>query len=151
MRLAGERMRRYLGKACFAASFASALVPTAIAIPSVVWNPSQPDPGLYVLTALYSISIGIPLALLHALLLGLPAYLLLSRRWRFRWWHGLVGGALVAALPIGSMIVWSELAAHSNAADIAGIARVLLYLGLCGAVGGFVFWRKMRPDEAIAA
>jgi len=84
---------------------------------------------------LYALVFGFPLAFGHALLLGLPAYLWLERRYRLRWWNAMGAGAVIGALPsffwIGPMSAWD------------GIVPLLI-LGASGVGGGLVFWAALR-------
>jgi ABC-type tungstate transport system substrate-binding protein len=81
--------------------------------------------------------VGVQIALLHAVLVGLPAYLLLSRRGRVRWWHAGLGGALIGGVPLGLFF-------------ISGGVESALVLGLAGLVGGLVFWAVAHEREEAA-
>lgn len=75
------------------------------------------------------------MAILCALVLGLPAYAAM-RRWNLdRWWQFTLGG-FVLAVPF-----WNELAQPFGSVRWAqsGFFDSLNYLG-SGAVGGLVFW-----------
>ncbi len=67
---------------------------------------------------------GFPIALAHAMLLGLPAYGLLSRRWRLRAWNAMLGGFVVGAAPAGLLYQLAELAATAGG---LGAARGLAF------------------------
>jgi len=78
---------------------------------------------------------GFPLAILCALVFGLPAYAAM-KRWNLkRWWQFALGGLLLA-VPF-----WNELAMPFDSVRWAqsGLFDSLNYLG-SGAVGGLVFW-----------
>jgi hypothetical protein len=85
--------------------------------------------------ALMVMLFGFPLALLHVLLLALPAYLLLRRRWPVTWANSAVLGLLIGALPTA---VLSE-----------GLTT-LASTGACGLVGGLVFRMVLRPAPPAA-
>ncbi|MDQ0251817.1 hypothetical protein J2W22_003905 [Sphingomonas kyeonggiensis] len=84
---------------------------------------------------LYALVFGFPLAFGHALLLGLPAYLWLERRYQLHWWNAMGAGAVIGALPalfwIGPASAWDAMIP-------------LLILGASGAGGGLVFRLALR-------
>ena len=86
---------RLLG-AGFVAAFA-AVVPLAAVV--AVADPKQPALVGAVFLA------GVPYALLHVLLVGLPFYVLLRERWALTWPRALVGGFLVGSVPTGLLSV----------------------------------------------
>ena len=95
-------------------------------------------PGLLVMTLL----VAMPIAAAHALVLGLPSYLLLRRWWRLRWWSAALGGFVVAVVPAGLLGV---LAAN----DISLTAvRELAGFGLFGLAGGLAFWAVLRDPSS---
>lgn len=78
----------------------------------------------------YALVLGFPFAFGHALVLGLPAYLWLERRYRLHWWNAMASGAVVGVVP---MLIWI-----GPASAWEGIA-LLLIVGASGAGGGLVF------------
>jgi hypothetical protein len=101
---------------------------------------------------------GVPLAALHALLLGWPLYLLLRGRWQLRWWHAALAGFLIGAVPLLLLNVASgpgvDFYGTSDAVLIehgqytaVGWASMLMgaaVTGLAGLVGGLAFWAMLR-------
>ena len=79
--------------------------------------------------ALVILLFGFVVALLHVLLLALPAYLALRRWWRLRWWNSALAGFVIGTLPLAAMNgAWDGLAVT----------------GICGVVGGLTFWAVLR-------
>ena len=118
------------------ARLSAALLAAAVAAPAplaLILTFSEPAA---ILGALLMVTLfGFPIALVHAALLGLPAYLLMRRRWRLRWWHAVPAGALIGALP--SLLLWGD-------------TQSALLLFACGALGGLIFWlvaRTPSPQE----
>jgi hypothetical protein len=85
----------------------------------------------------FAFFLGVPLAALHALGLGLPLYLLLRRRWALTPARAALGGFAVATVP------WLLLALGSGAPALEA-AGALGFAGLPGAIGGLVFWSLLR-------
>ena len=119
------------------ARLAAALLAAAVAAPAplaLILTFSEPAA---ILGALLMVTLfGFPIALVHAALLGLPAYLWMRRRWRLGWWHAVPAGGVIGALP--SFLLWGD-------------ARTALLLFACGALGGLIFWlvaRTPRPLES---
>jgi hypothetical protein len=76
-------------------------------------------------------------ALGHAVLLGLPMFLIFQfRRWRGTWQRALLLGFAIGALPVGiltfSVSIW------------VSYVKPLMYFGLLGAFGGLVFWAVLK-------
>ena len=107
--------------ACFLTA-AVAPVPAALTLLSFV--PPSAAPG----TAFGTLVLGMPVALAH-LLLALPVYSLLRRRWRLDWWNSMFGGMLVGALPVAVLLPEWE---------------VIMVGAACGAAGGLTFWAVLR-------
>ena len=73
---------------------------------------------------------GVPVALVAIVVLALPAYLLMRRRWHVRWWNAALTGFIVGMVPgvlLGAETSWEA-----------------LQLGLAGLVGGLAFWAMVR-------
>ena len=96
---------------------------------------------------------GLPIALFHVFVLGLPLYLRLRRRWPLRWWNAMLGGFFVGTVPITLLSLPGLLRdTYSYAGPViySGpplVLRVLLYAseaGLPGMVGGLTFWLVLR-------
>ncbi len=112
---------RVAGGIILAAACAPIVVGVALAVLQEPPMDMQMATG-WVLTAL---TFGFPLALFPALLVALPAYLLLRRRWPMRWWHAALAGALIGAIiwPLGSMDMdLATLAVTTTAGVISGLA-----------------------------
>ena len=73
---------------------------------------------------------GFPVALLHAIVLALPAYLVARRRWRLAWWHAAIAGFIVGAVP--------------SALLLSGDLDSSVLTGACGTFGGWAFWLTLR-------
>jgi hypothetical protein len=115
------------------ARLAAALVAAAAAAPAPLALMLSFSEPAAVLGALLMVTLfGFPVALVHAALLGLPAYLLMRRRWRLRWWHAVPAGGVIGALP--SYVLWRD-----------GESALLLLA--CGAVGGLTFWLVARTPH----
>lgn len=116
------------------ARLTAALLAAAVAAPSplaLVLTFSAPEA---VLPALLMVTLfGFPIALVHAALLGLPAYFLMRRRWRLDWWRAVPAGGVIGALP--SFVLWRE-----------GVTSLLLFA--CGALGGLIFWLVARTPRS---
>ena len=81
---------------------------------------------------------GMPIALLHAYLIGLPFYAVLSEKWMLTWPRALLGGFLVGAVPTGTvaMLLFGP---HSDIFWIAGTP------GALGTVGAAAFKAMLGP------
>jgi hypothetical protein len=110
--------------ACLAAAVAAPM-PVAVALQG---GTDDPLPGMLMALPLVML-FGFPFALLHVLLLALPAYQVLRRWWRLRWWSSATAGFVIGILPLAIM---------SGAWD--GVAVT----GICGVVGGLTFWAVLR-------
>lgn len=85
---------------------------------------------------------GLYAAYIPTLLLGVPAYLLLRRRVRLTARSGAITGALVAALPVGAVLL-AAATVHSAAQPGHGFAwgvTTLFAAAGLGGFGGWVFW-----------
>ncbi len=118
----GARITLAFALAALASAAAAALVVAVISWPTV----SVP-------MAVSTLMVGFPIAVAHAILLAMPAYALLSRRWRLRAWNAALGGFVVGAVPIGLLSV---------SADVAAVT------GGFGAAGGLAFWLLLRRTVA---
>jgi hypothetical protein len=85
---------------------------------------------------LFSLFLGLPIAFLHLLFLALPAYAILSRHWRLRWWSAASGGFVVGVTPIG-------LLALGLSAGPSDATTLPLEAGLLGLAGGVAFWAAL--------
>lgn len=81
---------------------------------------------------------GMPIALLHAYLVGLPFYLVLGEKWALTWLRALLGGFLVGAAPTGAAAMLT-VGPHS---DIFWLA---VAPGALGTVGGAAFRAMLGP------
>jgi hypothetical protein len=135
------------GRAAFAASGAAV---ASVVLSGVLQLPRETAAGWVVLAILF----GLPIALFHAFVFGLPIYMRLRRRWRLRWWSAMLGGFLVGGLPL----ILLSLPALLSAPVLPDGLPVTLYVpplwwrlllaiveaGLPGLVGGLTFWLVLR-------
>ena len=135
------------GKAAFAASAAAA---ASVALSGVLQLPRETASGWVVLALLF----GLPIALFHAFVFGLPIYMALRRRWPLRWWNATLGGFLVSSLPL-TMLSLPSLLTATGVPDGLPVTlygpplwwRLVLAIveaGLPGLVGGLTFWLVLR-------
>jgi hypothetical protein len=114
----------------------SAFLMAAAAAPlpfALVMGIGTPESGIAV--PLMVMLFGVPLALLHVLLLALPAHLLLRRRWPVTWVNSALLGLLIGAVPT---------------AVLSGGLLPLATSGACGLAGGLVFRMVLRPAPRAA-
>lgn len=100
----------------------------------------------------------------HVLILGVPAYLIVSRFYMVKWWSAIVGGFLLGSIPI-AIFTWPlrypllKISSSSNGVPIMidgvpTIAGWLEYIsgfsffGACGAVGAMMFWVVAAPNKS---
>lgn len=83
--------------------------------------------------AMMIIFFGTMISGLHALLLGLPLFLVLARRPPIRWWTAAAAGFAVGAIPAGLLFL---------SGDEAGLGALVpaAITGALGMVGGLAFW-----------
>lgn len=84
------------------------------------------------IVVLIAFPVGFVIALAHALLLGLPAYLLLRRRSTFGWGIAAVVGFVIGAVPTGLLTL-------SAAGFANGGIWAPAVAGLCGTLGALAF------------
>lgn len=113
----------------FMASVASAAAFAAFVFAQDLSAPSSLAIGLF----LGSLFVG----LLHALVIGIPAYLLLREKWPLTWGRSLVGGFAVGGLPWG-------LFALSLGSPWAEVAFTVGLVGTAGAIGGLAFAAMLK-------
>jgi hypothetical protein len=84
-------------------------------------------------------ALALAIAFPHALVLGLPLFLLLRARWRINAATSIVGGFLVGGFPVGAL----------GAGDWPANLLPAALLGVFGAVGGLAFFLVWRiPGDA---
>jgi hypothetical protein len=139
------------------ASAAAVTVPVATAaIFAVASVPADARLNAAILFALF----GLPISFLHFLLLALPAYAILSRRWPLTWWAGAAGGFVVAAMPMTLLSFASPgfetyqqgqtmliVNGHYTAAGYLSLLGEAGTTGLIGAMGGIAFWAMLRTKK----
>jgi uncharacterized membrane protein YvlD (DUF360 family) len=142
-----------------AAFLAGAVASVAALCLHMLWqSPVEAAFSLVVLTLLF----GLPIALLHAFVLGLPAYLVLRRFRALGWWSAALGGFVVGAAPIALLtlrpIYDFEYGAdvlvihgHYTAAGWRSYAVAAATGGVYGAVGGLACWLVIRRARDPAA
>jgi len=90
---------------------------------------------------LIAFPIGFVIALVHAVVLGLPAYFLLRPLWRAGWAVAAIAGFVIGALPTALFIL------PSVGLTNGGLWTPLL-AGLCGFLGGSTFYAVIRGAPA---
>lgn len=109
--------------------------------------------------ALIFLILGFPIALLHVLLLGLPAYAILRERWPLRWWNAAIAGFAIGVLPFGiftfdpsaeflqaGQIVFVEGGQYTQAGWL-NYLQGLAVAGAFGIAGGLAFWLVLRENK----
>src|ERR671914_31534 len=112
-----------------------------VAVSTLVVLPSE----VYGIWWIYLLA-GSGIAYLSALLFGLPAYLLMKRVMRLRWWQVISAGAL-CGLPFWLVSEYPYTTAYFRAQAMTNLA---LYVA-SGAIAGFVFWvitRRPAPSNS---
>jgi hypothetical protein len=141
----------------FVAGLTAALLLAALA-------PAAVEAALDQSVGLLPLAFGIALA--HAVLLGLPLFLLLRWKRRVNAAWSIAGGFLVGMVP-GAILTWpwrpgSGSSSSSNGvptvvdgvptlAGWIGYGETLTILGAFGALGGLVFWLTLKLSGALAA
>jgi hypothetical protein len=82
--------------------------------------------------------VGVPVAILHSWVLGLPAYFVLRERWALSWEAAALGGFVVGILPSTAL---------SLVTQGGGIDIWVFIAGMLGAVGGLGFKAFLRSCE----
>jgi len=82
---------------------------------------------------------GVPIALLHSAMLGLPGFVILAGYFRPNWWRVMLAGFLIGALPIGTLYLWAP-------TDWATFVWTELAMGFSGATGALAFWAIVRHE-----
>jgi hypothetical protein len=116
-----------MGLAFLLASVAAAMLPSA-----AFALHEDPNFGLLILATM----IGTPVALGHALLLGLPLYLKLRRKWPLRAWSAVLAGGLIGVVPLFMLML-----------AFGGLDSGLLWAGGAGMIGGLTFWLAFRGAD----
>lgn len=115
------------------AGFLAAVASVApVAAFMAIADPRQPD--LIAIAFLF----GMPIALLHAYLIGLPFFVVLSEKWALTWPRALLGGFLVGAAPTAAVAMLT-LGPHSDMLWVAGTP------GALGTVGAAAFRAMIGP------
>ena len=129
----GYTAQHYVSRAALAGTAAATLFGSIVVSATLTGgaSPYPISPDLLTIT----LPLGFVIAFLHTAVLGLPLYLLLSRKWRLRWWSAALGGALVGATPFGLMMGAASLSDGGGAA-LGAIA----WTGAYGALGGLAFF-----------
>ncbi|MDG2534272.1 hypothetical protein P6144_11475 [Sphingomonas sp. HITSZ_GF] len=84
-----------------------------------------------------ALPVGMPIALFHVFLIGIPAYWLIGRHSRLRWWSAALAGLLVGGVPIPVLMLFGGVSNGELGEDA-------LFLAACGMVGGLTFWAVLR-------
>jgi hypothetical protein len=130
----------------------SALAPAILM--AAIWH----DPGIAPMVFAFTLVI----ALSHAVVLGLPIFLILQFRGLTSITASVVVGFAIGVVPASLLtfppssfaLCASASAGRAFAADVActtaiwvGYVRSLIYLGLLGALGALVFWLVLMPEQ----
>ena len=115
------------GRVVAAFLFAAGVAPLPFTL-YVAIQAEAPDIATLVVVAV----LGIPVAMLHVLLLAFPAWLVVRRHWRVGWLNATLSGLVIGTVP--GALLGSDLAA------LAGLAA-------SGTFGGLVFWLMLRPSR----
>jgi hypothetical protein len=94
--------------------------------------------GFAMLLAIIAFVVAVPVALAHALALGLPLYLLLRRYLRLTRPGAAIAGFVIGALPIG-LGAYSVPLMAAAPVDLEAQLRAALGFGLLGGIGGLAF------------
>lgn len=144
--------RRICGAAALAGLAAAAAAAVQILVDGVAAGADASD--ILGLAAFFLIA-GFVVASFHALVLGVPGYLLL-RKWPLRWWNAALAGFLIGAVPSG--LVWLDpgfetyrqgraVLIENGAYTAAGWRNYLVWFAIYGAygvAGGLAFWLVLR-------
>jgi len=117
--------------AILAASFAA---PLPIALLSTVMD--RGTNPIFVLVMAF----GVPIALFHVTVLGVPGFVLLAEHYRPNWLRVALAGFLIGALPWGSTDLFL------NPYDWVSTAGTVVAMGVCGIAGALVFWAIVRHE-----
>ena len=90
--------------------------------------------GPYPETITLSLFLAFPLTFLHAAVLGLPIYLLLSRKRKLTCIISTFAGFIIGCVPAA---IWFFPYEHDN-------STLVLYAGLYGILGGYAFWLTLH-------
>jgi hypothetical protein len=138
--------------ALLVAATASATVFVAADLVLLPLSPDEADPAGFILqTVAFLWPVTFTVAFAHALVLGLPAYLLLRWRRLTAWWTSLIGGFVVGSLPYAVFALpWgappepSLVAAHIiprfTWLHYAGAVGGLGALGMAGGIAAWLTW-----------
>lgn len=101
------------------------------------------------ITAIYSLDLRVWLlayivALLHAVLFGLPAFLVCKSKGWTQWWHSLICGFFCGVPFVLLMTPW-------GAAPISDFLLFVIQAGLLGMSGGLTAWLVWRRGHADSA
>jgi len=121
-----------------AAGFVAAFAAVTPFAAFVAW--AAPNQAIGLLAGAYLF--GMPLALLHAFLLGLPAYHLLRSKWALTWGRSALGGLIVGAIPTTLL---SGLVTDFQP-DVLWTA---IFPGALGALGGLAFRAWIGAPSAV--
>ncbi len=96
-------------------------------------NRSGPSAYIFICCLIYFLQI----------VVGIPAYLLFSRRGRHELWRYLLVGSLTTAVPVFVTLVIMGDAKN----EVIGTVSLILYFGILGAFTALIFWLVARPDK----
>jgi hypothetical protein len=141
--------------ALLAAAATSATVFVATDITLLLLSPGDGNSLGFVLETIQFLwPIGFVAALVHAVVLGLPAYLLARRLGWTRWWASLIGGFAVGSLPYAVLalpwgappppdLVEAHVIAPFSWVRYGGVALGLGVLGMAGGFSAWCTWRRL--------
>jgi hypothetical protein len=122
-----------VGQLLGAGFVAAAAAVTPVAVFMAIADFRQPE--LVAIAFLF----GMPVALLHAYLIGLPFYAVLREKWALTWPRALLGGFVVGAAPAG-VVALMTLGPHSDVFWVAATP------GALGTVGAAAFRAMLGPS-----
>jgi uncharacterized membrane protein len=96
-------------------------------------NRSGPSAYIFVCGLIYLLQV----------VVGIPAFLLFSRRGRHQLWPYVLIGSLTAAIPVVVTLVITG----DQKNDILGTIFLTGYFGVLGALTALIFWHVARPDK----
>lgn len=140
-----------IGLAIFSAIGGAGASAATVALYIAVGSAMAMQTPLGLVFGLFGFIAAIPIALAHALLIGVPLYALLALRWRAARWSAALWGFLIGALPIGLRLYAPYMPSDALPGGVLADGGRALLFGLVGAVGGLAFVCILRKLEVETA